>query len=190
MIAKLWRWFWSPTAKFGWGAIIIAGFIGGITFWGGFNTFMEHTNTLEFCISCHEMEENVFQEYKKTGHYTNRTGVRVVCSDCHVPKEWTAKLLRKIKATNELFHSFAGTIDTPEKFDAKRLEMAERVWSEMEANDSQECRNCHSFEAMDLDVQARRPREKHPEAMEEGKTCIDCHKGVAHKLPEGYDDDD
>ena len=190
MIAKTWKWFWSPTARFGWGAIIIAGFASGIIFWGGFNTFMEYTNTLQFCISCHEMEANVFQEYKKTVHYTNRTGVRVVCSDCHVPKEWTAKLFRKIKATNELYHAFIGTIDTPEKFEAHRLTMAQRVWSEMEANNSHECRNCHAFEAMDLDAQGRRPREKHPEALEEGKSCIDCHKGIAHKLPEGYDDDD
>ena len=35
----------------------------GVIFWGGFNTAMEATNTLGFCISCHEMEENVYQEY-------------------------------------------------------------------------------------------------------------------------------
>jgi nitrate/TMAO reductase-like tetraheme cytochrome c subunit len=177
MIAGLWRWFWSPSAKFSLGTLLIAGGVGGVIFWGGFNTFMEYTNTLDFCVSCHEMETNVFQEYKKTAHYTNRTGVRVICSDCHVPKGWTAKLVRKIKATNELFHKFAGSIDTPEKFEAERLKMA------------RECRNCHSFVAMDLDKQERRPREKHPTAMEEGKTCIDCHKGIAHKLPEGYEDD-
>jgi cytochrome c-type protein NapC len=190
VIKKLWNWFWSPTAKFGWGLIFIVGGIAGITFWGGFNTYMEHTNTLQFCVSCHEMRDNVYPEYQRSAHYTNPSGVRLVCSDCHVPKDWTAKLIRKIKATNELYHAFVGTIDTPELFEANRLAMAEHVWSQMEANDSRECRNCHSFEAMDLDEQDRRPRQKHAEAMEEGKTCIDCHKGIAHNLPEGYDDDD
>ena len=190
MIRKAWRWFWAPTARFGWGVIIIAGFFAGIIFWGSFNTFMEYTNTLEFCVSCHEMEQTVFQEYKKTAHYTNRTGVRVVCSDCHVPKEWKAKLVRKIKATNELYHTLVGTIDTPAKFEAQRLHLAERVWASLAASNSRECRNCHSFEAMDFEQQGRRPREKHPEAMEAGKTCIDCHKGIAHKLPEGYGDAD
>ena len=189
-IVCVWKWFWSPTSKYGWGAILVAGGIGGVVFWGGFNTFMEYTNTLRFCVSCHEMDQLVFQEYKKTIHYTNRTGVRVICSDCHVPKEWTPKLIRKIRATNELFHKILGSIDTPEKFEAKRLELAEHVWASMEASDSRECRNCHSFEAMDFEKQRRRVRKIHPEAMREGKTCIDCHKGIAHKLPEDYDPED
>ncbi len=189
-IICVWKWFWSPTSKYGWGAILIAGGIGGIVFWGGFNTFMEYTNTLQFCVSCHEMDQLVYQEYKKTIHYTNRTGVRVICSDCHVPKEWTPKLIRKIQATNELFHKILGSIDTPEKFEAKRLKLAEHVWASMEASDSRECRNCHSFEAMDFEKQRRRVRKIHPEAMREGKTCIDCHKGIAHKLPEDYDPED
>ena len=189
-IVCVWKWFWSPTSKYGWGAILVAGGIGGVVFLGGFNTFMEYTNTLRFCVSCHEMDQLVFQEYKKTIHYTNRTGVRVICSDCPVPKEWTPKLIRKIRATNELFHKILGSIDTPEKFEAKRLELAEHVWASMEASDSRECRNCHSFEAMDFEKQRRRVRKIHPEAMREGKTCIDCHKGIAHKLPEDYDPED
>ncbi len=189
-IVCVWKWFWSPTDKYGWGAILVAGGIAGIVFWGGFNTFMEFTNTLQFCVSCHEMDQLVYQEYKKTIHYTNRTGVRVICSDCHVPKEWTPKLIRKIQATNELFHKILGSIDTPEKFEAKRLQLAEHVWASMEATDSRECRNCHSFEAMDFDKQRRRVRKIHPEAMREGKTCIDCHKGIAHKLPEDYEPED
>ena len=189
-IVCVWKWFWSPTSKYGWGAILVAGGIAGIVFWGGFNTFMEYTNTLRFCVSCHEMDQLVYQEYKKTIHYTNRTGVRVICSDCHVPKEWTPKLIRKIRATNELFHKILGSIDTPEKFEAKRLQLAEYVWASMEASDSRECRNCHSFEAMDFEKQRRRVRKIHPEAMREGKTCIDCHKGIAHKLPEDYDPED
>ena len=188
-VKRIWHWFWRPSRDYAWGGIFIVGGVAGIVFWGGFNTFMEYTNTLEFCISCHEMEQNVYLEYKKTIHYENRTGVRVICADCHVPKEWTPKLIRKIKASNELFHKVMGSINTKEKFEAKRLAMAERVWTTMEANDSHECRNCHSFEAMDFKKQKKRPRKKHPKAMKEGKTCIDCHKGVAHKLPEGYEED-
>jgi len=134
--------------RFGWGAIFAVGGVAGIIFWGGFNTFMEHTNTLGFCISCHEMRDTVYQEYKQSVHYQNPSGVRAICADCHVPKDWTAKLVRKIKASNELYHKIAGTIDTPVKFEAKRLELAENVWAEMKSNDSRECRNCHSYDAM------------------------------------------
>jgi nitrate/TMAO reductase-like tetraheme cytochrome c subunit len=188
-VKRIWNWFWRPTKRFAWGLILIVGGIGGIVFWGGFNTFMEHTNTLGFCISCHEMRDTVYQEYKESVHYSNASGVRAICSDCHVPKSWGAKLWRKIKASNELYHKVVGTIDTPEKFNAHRLELAERVWAQMESTDSRECRNCHSFEAMHWEKQQRRSSEKMQVAMQEGKTCIECHKGIAHKLPKKPRDD-
>ncbi|MDH4190036.1 MAG: NapC/NirT family cytochrome c [Betaproteobacteria bacterium] len=164
-------------------------FVLGIIFWGGFNTVLEATNQEAFCISCHEMRDNVYVELQKTVHYTNRTGVRATCADCHVPKEWTHKMLRKMRASiNELPHKILGTIDTKEKFEAHRLQLAQNVWKEMKANDSHECRNCHSILSMDPEKQGKSARKKHdPERVKEkGQTCIDCHKGIAHDLPKGY----
>lgn len=181
---RLWQFFWQPSARIGLGVLVILGGIGGVVFWGGFNMFMEETNTMEFCISCHEMKDNVYEEYKKTIHYQNASGVRAICSDCHVPKEWIHKFVRKVYATRELYHHFAGKIDTPEKFDAHRPEMAQRVWAAMEANDSKECRNCHSFEAMDFEKQAPAAAKAMTEAHKSGETCIACHKGIAHTLPD------
>ncbi len=156
-------------------------FAAGIIFWGGFNTAMEATNTLGFCISCHEMEENVYQEYTHTIHFQNRTGVRATCSDCHVPDPWVHKFVRKIQASNELIHKVLGSVNTPEKFDAKRLAMAKKVWRAMKTTDSRECRNCHNFESMAPEFQRPRARKQHLNAFESGQTCIDCHKGIAHK---------
>ncbi len=163
----------------GMGAISL--FAAGIIFWGGFNTAMEATNTLEFCISCHEMESTVYQEYKTTIHYQNRTGVRAVCSDCHVPKSWIHKVVRKIKASKEVYHKILGSINTSEKFEAKRLTLAKNVWHEMKATDSRECRNCHTIDSMNPEFQRPRARKQHLSAMKAGQTCIDCHKGIAHK---------
>ncbi len=168
-------------------ALLLAGGIAGIIFWGGFNTAMEATNTLGFCVSCHEMKQTVFEEYRKSAHYSNASGVRATCPDCHVPREWGPKVMRKIQASNELYHHLLGTIDTPEKFEAKRAELAEHVWATMKANDSRECRNCHSWEAMDFHKQTPRSREKMEEGRKEGKTCIDCHKGIAHHMPKRDD---
>ncbi len=167
--------------------ILIFGFILGIIFWGGFNTAMEMTNTEAFCISCHEMKDNVYEEYTETIHYSNRTGVRATCPDCHVPKEWVHKIVRKVQATNELYHKMLGTIDTREKFEANRLELAKHEWARMKSVDSRECRNCHDFQSMDLDKQESRSADRHEEAMDNGFTCIECHKGIAHELPAGYD---
>ena len=171
------------------GSLLIGGFVAGIIFWGGFNTAMEATNTETFCISCHEMEENVYKEYKNTIHYSNRSGVRATCPDCHVPKPWVHKIKRKIQASNELLHKALGSIDTPEKFEAKRLQLAQNVWKSMKETDSRECRNCHDFQSMDYVAQQRRGRHSHIEGFDKGMTCIDCHKGIAHSLPAMYEVD-
>lgn len=190
-LAGLWRVFSSPSARWSFGAILIAGGISGVLLWGGFNTFMEYTNTLEFCVSCHEMETTVYQEYKKSPHYENASGVRAVCADCHVPKDWGAKVLRKIQASNEIFHKLAGTIDTPEKFEAKRRELAERVWAAMKANNSRECRNCHDYKAMAFHKQRTESQQKMQlEGAPKNMACIECHKGIAHKFPQLPRDDD
>ncbi len=126
-------------------------FVTGIILWGGFNTFMEATNTLPFCISCHEMESTVYQEYRHSSHFSNPSGVRAICSDCHVPKDWVPKFIRKVRATKELYYWIIGEIDTPEKFEAKRHELASRVWDSMKATDSRECRNCHHLTVMELE---------------------------------------
>ena len=174
-----------PSLRYALGTLLAGGFALGILFWGSFNWAMELTNTETFCIACHEMEQNVYREYQRTIHYSNRTGVRATCPDCHVPRTWIHKVARKIQATNELFHHFAGTIDTREKFEEKRLQLAKNVWRTMKETDSRECRNCHEFQAMDLTMQEKRARNRHQEALEAGGTCIDCHKGVAHELPAG-----
>ena len=174
-----------PSSRYSMGALLIVGGILGVIFWGGFNTFMEYTNRMSFCISCHEMRDTVYQEYKKTVHYENTSGVRAICSDCHVPKEWTGKLWRKIRATfHEVPHKIIGTIDTPEKFEARRLQLAESVWASMRATNSRECRNCHSMTAMTLASQKPRAKAQHEDSLKTGETCIDCHQGIAHKEPE------
>ena len=190
MFAALKRWITEPSHRYGAGVIFIIGLFAGVVFWGGFNTFVEYTNTEEFCISCHEMRDTVYPEYQESKHYANASGVRVTCADCHVPKSWGAKMLRKIKASNELYHKLIGTIDTKEKFDAKRMQLAENVWRSMESSDSRECRNCHSYDAMNFHEQSRRGAKKMKAGAEKGKTCIECHKGVAHKLPPEYEEED
>ena len=146
---------------------------------------IELTNSLAFCTSCHEMRDTVFQEYKETIHYKNRVGVRAICTDCHVPKEWLPKMRTKLLASFELWGKITGAVDTKEKFEAKRAEMAQNVWGRMRATDSRECRNCHSYSAMDLSQQEKLARKRHEEEQvrNSGKTCIDCHQGIAHRMP-------
>lgn len=189
VVKKIWAALKQPSAKYSLGALLVVGFVAGIIFWGGFHTAMEASNTETFCISCHEMEENVYIEYQDTIHYSNRTGIRATCPDCHVPKDWVHKVARKIKATNELYHKVMGSVDTPEKFEAKRIKLAQNVWRAMKETDSRECRNCHDFVSMDYVKQGRRAVQQHIKGFDERQTCIDCHKGIAHSLPAMYEVD-
>lgn len=180
-----WKLLRQPSVHYSLGFLTMGGFIAGIIFWGGFNTAMEATNTETFCIGCHEMRENVYEELQSTIHFTNRSGVRAKCSDCHVPHDWTYKIARKMQASKEVWGKVFGTISTREKFLAKRRELAEHEWARLKANDSLECRNCHNFDYMDFTAQSKRAADMHSTALASGeKTCIDCHKGIAHQLPD------
>jgi len=143
------------------------------------------TNTEQFCIGCHEMKDNVYAEFKGTIHDVNRSGVRAICSNCHVPHEPWPLVKRKMRASLELAGHFMGVIDTKEKFQAKRYELATRVWTRMKETDSLECRNCHHDNAFDPDKQSDRAKARHSTMKEKGLTCIDCHFGIAHHEPDG-----
>ena len=169
-------------------AMVIIFFAGAIAF-GGFNSILAYTNEMEFCTSCHSMKINL-EEYKETLHYKNASGVQATCADCHVPKEFFPKMKAKILAYKDVLHEILGTIDTKEKYEAHRWDMASRVWAKMEANDSRECRSCHTFDNMEFSEQGRMARKKHPRAQLKGQTCIDCHKGIAHEEPEEPEEDD
>ncbi|HXF47794.1 MAG TPA: NapC/NirT family cytochrome c [Burkholderiaceae bacterium] len=156
------------------GALVVAGAAG-----------LAWTNTESFCVGCHEMRSTVYAEFKDTIHDKNRSGVRAICPDCHVPREPGAMILRKMRATFELWGHFTGVIDTPERFESHRALLAQRVWRRMKQTDSLECRNCHKAEAMASELQSEKAQARHAKGRQEGLTCIDCHFGIAHKEPEG-----
>lgn len=157
-------------------------FVVGILFWAGFNWGLDTTNTEPFCTSCHSMQIN-YQEYRNTVHAQNASGVLATCQDCHVPKAFWPKIGAKIRASNDLWHWMLGSIETEEKFEGKRAELAQRVWDRYQATDSRECRSCHTETSFDFMVQGRRAVQEHQSARDAGQTCIECHKGIAHKLP-------
>jgi cytochrome c-type protein NapC len=191
----LWSWLtgnvwfqtmFRPSVHFSLAFLTLGGFVAGLLFWGGFNTVLEVANTEQFCVSCHEMRDNVYQELQGTIHWTNPSGVRATCPDCHVPHPWTLKIARKMAASKEIWGKVFGIVDTREKFLALRPTLAQHEWDRMSANKSAECRNCHKPESMNLRLQTPQAASAHQSQLLTGeKSCIDCHKGIAHKLPVG-----
>ncbi|MCR6631100.1 MAG: NapC/NirT family cytochrome c [Magnetospirillum sp.] len=162
------------------GAVVV-----GAILLGGFNSVLGWTNTESFCVTCHEMRDNVYAEYRGTIHDKNRTGVRATCPDCHVPREIVPKLIRKVQAAGELWAKFTGKLDTREKFQEHRYELAKHVWTTMKKTDSQACRNCHDANSMSSKKQSEKAQARHEKMRREGMTCIDCHYAIAHEEPEG-----
>jgi cytochrome c-type protein NapC len=180
VISQTFRSRWKMTLAF----IVGGGFLAVMLVIGG-AAGLAWTSTEEFCIGCHEMKDNVYAEYQGTIHDTNRTGVRAICPDCHVPHQVGPLLLRKMRASLELWGHLTGKIDTKEKFQARRYELATHVWKRMKETDSLECRNCHKVEKMDLAKQKDKSKARHAKAQKENMTCIDCHFGIAHQEPDG-----
>ena len=178
-VVELWDVLRRPSSVFGLGVLVLAGFVAGVVFWGGFNTALELTNTEKFCTGCHEMRDNVFAELKSTIHFSNRSGVRASCPDCHVPHNWTDKIARKMQASKEVWGHLFGSIDTREKFVDHRLELALHEWARFKANDSLECRNCHSSR-VDGHHQAIAARIG-------GASALPVHRREdLHRLPQGH----
>jgi cytochrome c-type protein NapC len=165
------------------GLLVLAVLGGGLMVGGAAG--LAWTNTEKFCIGCHEMRDNVYAEFKDSIHDKNRSGVRAICSDCHVPREPGPMVLRKMAATFEVWGHLTGIVDTKEKFESHRSMLAQRVWARMKKTDSLECRNCHKAESMSSDLQSERAQNRHAKGRAEGLTCIDCHYGIAHKEPDG-----
>lgn len=169
--------------------LVVIALLIGVVFTIGSSVTLETTNSTEFCTSCHSMQW-VKEEWMESLHFSNLSGVRTNCSDCHVPHQTGPKLYAKLRAAKDVWHEILGTIDNQEKFETHRWQMANAVWDRMKATDSRECKSCHSVAAMDLEEQDRSARKKHKNADARGKTCIGCHKGVAHEIPEEPDLDE
>ncbi len=180
------RWlvfFTSPSASVSAGFLIFGGLLLGVVLKTGFDVSLEVTSSDAFCTSCHEMEAYALTEMQDSIHVKNRTGSVAHCADCHVPHDSLGKVVRKIEGLRELYGKVTGKIDTPEEYEAHRLAMAEKVWSDMKANDSANCRACHINFENNLDQQYEWARRQHSLSIERGQTCIDCHQGIAHELP-------
>ncbi len=163
----------------------VLAFIVGVGATGGFFGSLAYASTEKFCsASCHEMNTPA-QELSHSVHYTNAVGIRATCADCHVPPTFLPGLLRHLEACQCIWGHLTGIIDTPAKYETRRLEMAQTVWKELKGNDSAECRSCHTPAAMAFAQQPAAAASSHQALAKSGMTCIDCHRGVAHTLPVG-----
>lgn len=155
----------------------------GITIFSGVQYAMHKTSQVEFCVSCHSMSYPK-EEWEGSTHFSNRKGIRAECADCHVPNETWHYVKAKLFALKDIWFEAQGKLADQEKYESHRLEMAKQVWDDMKTNDSMTCKSCHSLEAMVLSEQSENARKMHKSLLTSKNTCIDCHKGIVHFMPE------
>ena len=182
---RLWRRLSTPSAT--WSVLALA-CIGLVIGAGGViatQVMVAATGTNEFCGgACHSMRW-VANEYRQTGHYANRTGVRAGCHDCHIPHAYPELLWYKAKAgIKDAIAEARGVISTEEQFRKERLRLAKAVWAEYRANNSENCQTCHAFSPAIVAKQKEFVRPMHQQVLDRAATCIDCHKGIAHTAPD------
>ncbi|BFU59216.1 MULTISPECIES: NapC/NirT family cytochrome c [Rodentibacter] len=149
----------------------------------GVQQVMKATSSTEFCLSCHSMEQPK-AEWEASSHFSNAKGIRAECADCHVPQDGLHYVKAKFIALKDLWYTITDKLPNQEAYEKHRLEMAQRVWKEMKETDSATCKSCHSIDAMELTEQSEAARKMHKLAQETNQTCIDCHKGLVHFMPE------
>ena len=183
-IARTWQRLTRPSAHWSVLALLAAGLVLGAVSVIGTQVMVHVTGTNEFCGgACHSMQW-VANEHRQSVHYLNRTGVQAGCHDCHVPKGYPGVLWYKTKAgIKDVVQELRGVISTEEKFKKERARMAESVWAEFKASNSENCRNCHQLTAEVIAKQKEFVRPMHAQFLAGAATCIDCHKGIAHTEP-------
>src|SRR3546814_17614003 len=103
------------------------------------------------------MRDNVYQELTRTVHFTNRSGVRATCPDCHVPHDWTDKIARKMQASKEVWGTIFGTIDTRQEFLAHHLALAQHQWARLKRNEPPDWHKCTRPVTMDFSAHTPPP---------------------------------
>ncbi|WP_028115146.1 NapC/NirT family cytochrome c [Ferrimonas senticii] len=183
---------WSkPRAWWRFGVPIggLLAFVVGALAWVGFDYSLHWSSTNEFCTSCHNSPSAwVWEEYQQTPHYNTASGIAATCHDCHIPNEFFPKLwVKGTSALKHVSHQILDPYQDKAEFEQNRLRLAEQVWAAYRKDDSKNCRSCHDVNQWDMAKQSETAAQFHQVLYEEEHpTCIDCHKGIAHHLPQQW----
>ncbi|MGR6036147.1 MAG: NapC/NirT family cytochrome c [Candidatus Nitrosoglobus sp.] len=141
-------------------------------------------STTAFCTSCHSMSYP-YKELQTSAHYGSY-GLEPQCKDCHIPQGLAnfhrAVATHVIDGARELFLELTEDYSTLEKFNERRLGMAQHARLNLKGWDSMTCRGCHK-NPQPVAKSGQRAHKK----LAEGWTCIDCHQNLVHAKVEFTD---
>ncbi|SHI15804.1 NapC/NirT family cytochrome c [Ferrimonas marina] len=185
-----WRKLFKPSSRYSVSTLVAVGVVIGVVGYFAMQQTLHATSTDEFCMTCHS-NHSLKDEVLASAHGNNRAGVVVQCQQCHIAQEPFNYLVKKIVVSKDIWGYL--TIDgfnTQEWLEANRKEQADLALAYLKRIDSSTCQNCHNQvtqeapEAMKT-MAARMHAANYKKEPDQRRTCVDCHKGVAHPYPKG-----
>ncbi|MBN1819974.1 MAG: NapC/NirT family cytochrome c, partial [Prolixibacteraceae bacterium] len=145
-----------------------------------FNKVVTYTSSDNYCMSCH-VHPHAEVNWKLSAHSNNRTGVRVHCSECHLPpKENGLAGYSWAKAKHGFKDVYGYLTKEPEEIDWEAKRTPEKAVHFVYETS---CIKCHSnlypATLTDEGSEAHLNYELNPR----GRTCITCHIDVGHFDP-------
>lgn len=167
-----WRWL-----------LLLAGIFIGAGMIIGVNKAVFATSTDEYCQSCH-VHTGADEAWTKSSHYSNESGVRVGCAECHLPPKGSFSHF-STKVKTGLHDLYAYHFKDHESFEwekKQQLEYAVNIVS------NKSCEKCHQNLYPDglSDDGGKAHLYYDANAEELDLHCINCHLDVGHHLP-GYE---
>lgn len=156
--------------------IFVPGMVLAVIIFTAINAFLGPTSTVEFCGTlCHEMDSS-YESYKKSAHFTNNSGIRVKCTECHLPprdKYFTHLYERGKTGIKDAYKHAIGA-----EYNAEKLK--KKVASHFE---NKTCLHCHNnlLENPQNELVASIHKEVlSPPAGKKAEKCIECHVDAGH----------
>jgi cytochrome c-type protein NapC len=162
-------------------ALLIAGALAGAVAVIASTEINRRTATDAFCVSCHTMAALADDpHFKQSAHESNSAGIRVGCSDCHIPPgNWFTETYTHVSlGIKDVIAQYTHNFNDPAVWEKRRNELAAELREEIRREDSSTCRKCHDATAIAPKTGAGRAA--HAMVQQGRMTCIDCHFNVVH----------
>ena len=143
---------------------------------------MARTSSMDFCLSCHEMERYK-TELEKSSHAVDEDKKAMECRQCHIPNQFGLKYLT-VKTVSGLRDMWVHNFGDPKNLDRRALQDTARRFI---VDDN--CRHCHQdlFKTVKHEPLSEIGRLSHEAYLgRNGNTkrgCAGCHFNMAH-LPD------
>ena len=159
--------------------LLSCAFVVGILITISGNKVIEYTSTDESCAACH-VHPHVFESWKLSSHFDNKSGIKVHCVECHLPPKGQGYLLAKTKlGINDLYgYLFKDSAEF-------NWEMKSELEHAVKYIPNVSCKRCHQNlfpkDLVDAGIAAHLYYENNEKKLD--LQCISCHLDAGHYNP-------